>query len=235
MKIYASGSAQRLAELKDKMGAAHVLHCENRYDDQQEHKDDLTTYDLIFDLNCDDDGSRLPSYAVLHQKPVVVCAVKKSLQQLREQCRMAINCHLIGMNTLPSFINRYQAEVSFSNIADADKWKELAALLHWEYFSVADKVGMVTPRVIAMVINEACNTLQENTATITDIEMAMKLGTNYPRGPFEWCNRIGIKEVYEILEAVAKNTGEQRYKMCDLLKNQYLKQEPFLIPISHLK
>jgi 3-hydroxybutyryl-CoA dehydrogenase len=75
-----------------------------------------------------------------------------------------------------------------------------------------------------MIINEAYYTVQEETATRDDIDRAMKLGTNYPFGPFEWCQRIGINHVYEVLEAVYEDTRDERYKICPLLKKEYLLQ-----------
>ena len=96
-----------------------------------------------------------------------------------------------------------------------------------DYLSVEDRVGMVKPRVIFMIINEACYTLQEGTATIEDIDMAMKLGTNYPFGPFEWCDRIGVTSVFETLAAMYEDTKDERYKICPLLKTKYLKGETF--------
>lgn len=191
---------------------------------------DLGMYDLVFDLNLDDDPSRLPAYAALNHKIVIVSAVKKSLQQLRQNFDKEINCHLIGMNMLPTFIHRSKAEVSFSTTTDLMVFDEIAKLLNWEYLKVEDQVGMVTPRVIAMIINEACFTLEEGTASMHDIDAAMKLGTNYPLGPFEWCDRIGVKDVYETLEAIAKDTGDERYKICRLLKEKYLLNEPFYKP-----
>jgi 3-hydroxybutyryl-CoA dehydrogenase len=64
--------------------------------------------------------------------------------------------------------------------------------------------------------------VQEGTATRDDIDMAMKSGTNYPYGPFEWSRRIGIRHVYELLEAVYEDTKDERYKICALLKKEYL-------------
>jgi 3-hydroxybutyryl-CoA dehydrogenase len=86
---------------------------------------------------------------------------------------------------------------------------------------------MVTPRILFMIINEACYTLQEGTASKEDIDTSMKLGTNYPFGPFEWANKIGIKHVYETLEAIYLDTHDERYKVCPLLKTMYLKGEEF--------
>jgi 3-hydroxybutyryl-CoA dehydrogenase len=82
---------------------------------------------------------------------------------------------------------------------------------------------MVTPRVIFMIINEAYFTVQEGTARKADIDQGMKLGTNYPYGPFEWSELIGLQHVYELLEAVYEDTKDERYKICSLLKKEYLR------------
>jgi 3-hydroxybutyryl-CoA dehydrogenase len=99
--------------------------------------------------------------------------------------------------------------------------------LNWNYKIVEDRVGMVTPRIIFMIINEACYTLQEGTASMQDIDISMKLGTNYPMGPFEWANKIGINHVYQTLENLYQDTHDERYKVCPLLKTKYLKGEDF--------
>ena len=96
--------------------------------------------------------------------------------------------------------------------------------LGFEYNVVEDQVGMVTPRVICMIINEAYFTVQEGTAEKEAVDHAMKLGTNYPFGPFEWAGHIGIGHVYELLEALYDDTRNERYKICPLLKREYLLQ-----------
>jgi 3-hydroxybutyryl-CoA dehydrogenase len=106
---------------------------------------------------------------------------------------------------------------------DAEKLKDICQQLQTKFLLIDDRVGLVTPRVICMIINEAYYTFQEGTATKEDIDLGMKLGTNYPFGPFEWCNRIGIRHVYELLEAVYEDTNDERYKICPLLKKEYFK------------
>jgi 3-hydroxybutyryl-CoA dehydrogenase len=67
-----------------------------------------------------------------------------------------------------------------------------------------DTPGFVTPRVIAMIVNEAYHALSEGVSTKEEINTAMKLGTNYPHGPFEWAEIIGLKEIAALLFALAK-------------------------------
>lgn len=69
---------------------------------------------------------------------------------------------------------------------------------------VPDVPGMVSGRVIAMIINEAWMTLEEGVSSRHDIDIAMKLGTNYPYGPFEWCDKIGAARVAALLKLLAE-------------------------------
>ena len=187
----------------------------------------LAGFDVLFDLNLDDDASRLARYALLKDKMVVGCAVKRSLRQMRESCKQEIHCHLAGMNALPTFINRSLAELSLLREQDKKPLDDLFRALQWDYLLVDDQPGMVTPRVVAMLINEAWFVLSEETASRDDIDMSMKLGTNYPYGPFEWCDKIGIRDVYETLHALAINSNESRYRICTLLQEQYRNATPF--------
>jgi 3-hydroxybutyryl-CoA dehydrogenase len=79
---------------------------------------------------------------------------------------------------------------------------------------------MITPRVVCMIINEAYFTAEAGTASREDIDTAMRLGTNYPYGPFEWAQQIGVKHVYDVLTAVHRATGDERYRVCNLLKEE---------------
>ena len=71
-----------------------------------------------------------------------------------------------------------------------------------------------------MIINEAFFALQENVSSKEEIDTAMKLGTNYPFGPFEWAERIGLKNIFELLTGLSKT--QSRYEPAALLKQQAL-------------
>ncbi|RAU84210.1 3-hydroxyacyl-CoA dehydrogenase family protein [Pontibacter arcticus] len=183
------------------------------------------TADVIFDFLLHQQPERLLTYKADH---VVFCnAPFVQLASLVYTLNQKPACTLFGFNGLPTFFNRTILEVSMYDAQDADKMAEVCKALNTDYQVVEDRVGMVTPRVICMIINEACYTLQEGTASIADIDLGMKLGTNYPKGPFEWANQIGIQNVYKLLNAVYKDTREERYKICPLLKTKYLKGETF--------
>jgi 3-hydroxybutyryl-CoA dehydrogenase len=162
---------------------------------------------------------------MLEETVIVTSGVKQSLAELVYLELIEDELTLIGLNDLPGFINRDKAEISLLRDSDAIKAIAFFKSLNWPCLIVKDRVGMVSPRIVLMIINEACYTLQEGTASIQDIDESMKLGVNYPFGPFEWCDKIGINEVYETLESLYQDTYDERYKICPLLKTKYLKSE----------
>jgi 3-hydroxybutyryl-CoA dehydrogenase len=225
MKIFVRGEKIRTSELKNRL--ANVS-CEwTIIDDTNLSNFDLQLFDIIFDLDFDEHPAQLKYYAGLKNKPVFLSAVKIQLAAATYEYGRKPECLLFGLNALPGFINRTTAEVSLYQRENESALKATMAALSLEYYLVTDRVGMVTPRILFMIINEACYTLQEGTASVADIDTAMKLGTNYPFGPLEWADKIGIKHVYETLEALYLDTREERYKICSLLKTKYLKGESF--------
>ncbi len=222
MDILVLGDKRRATELMLRIPKLHQVTHSTKINDAS-----LPRYNIIFDLNFDDDSNNLQYYSYLRNKLIVVGAVKTQLADAVFNFHGQVKCNLIGMNTLPSFINRDLLELSILSDEILELVESLSQTLNWPYKLVTDRVGMVTPRVIMMIINEACYTLQEGTAEIKDIDKAMKLGTNYPHGPFEWADMIGIKEVYETLDALYRDTKDERYKICPLLKTHYLKKKGF--------
>lgn len=69
--------------------------------------------------------------------------------------------------------------------------------------SAPDTPGLIAPRIISMIINEAYFALGEGVSSKAEIDIAMKLGTNYPFGPFEWAEKIGIQSVFQLLNTLA--------------------------------
>ena len=90
-----------------------------------------------------------------------------------------------------------------------------------EVVVVCEAPGFITSRINAMIGNEAFYMLQEGIATAEDIDKAIKLGLNYPMGPFELVDLIGLDTRLHILEYLHKTLGE-KFRPCPLLA-QYVK------------
>ncbi|HUM69981.1 MAG TPA: 3-hydroxyacyl-CoA dehydrogenase family protein, partial [Chloroflexota bacterium] len=93
-----------------------------------------------------------------------------------------------------------------------------ARKLHQEPVLVADGPGLVRARVICCLINEATSALMEGVASAADIDKAMKLGANYPFGPLEWGDYIGLDTVLGTLTGLFNEWGEDRYRPSPLLR-----------------
>jgi 3-hydroxybutyryl-CoA dehydrogenase len=109
----------------------------------------------------------------------------------------------------------------------ATPWTEPAALEQASDFFrsaglepvvVPDGPGLVFPRILCMIINEAAFALMEGVASAEDIDTAMKLGTNYPLGPLEWGDWIGLDQVLAVLEGLQAEYGDDRYRAAPLLR-----------------
>lgn len=218
MKILIIGYENHIEEFKLKFGNSHDCTLIN---DASEGTDRIKEQDVVFDFLLDESPSNFEIYQHIENLPVFVNVPKTSLA---EQIFMngEVSCTLFGFNGLPSFLNREVLEVSILNDGYKAVLETTCKSLNTEYVLVDDRVGMATPRIICMIINEAYYTVQEGTAHREDIDQGMKLGTNYPYGPFEWCGMIGVNNVYELLEAVYDDTKDERYKICPLLKKEYL-------------
>ncbi len=128
---------------------------------------------------------------------------------------------LVGIAALPTLIRNSVVEVSpsvYTNESAVDVARRFFTSVKKEIAIVQDRVGMVLPRVLCQIINEAMFAVQQDVAAPKDIDTAMKLGMNFPSGPIEWGEKIGFKQVVAVLEALYGDLGEERYRICPLLK-----------------
>lgn len=124
---------------------------------------------------------------------------------------------LVRINLWPGFMQNSVAELSGRETI-REKASEVLRALGWKPHWVADTPGLVAPRILSMVINEAYFTLGEGVSSKDEINTAMKLGTNYPMGPFEWADKIGIRHIYKLLEKL--HTTDDRYQIAPALKSE---------------
>lgn len=155
---------------------------------------DVASYDdcdAMFYLHGNYSNSDLQNFI---GKPVFINSVTETL----EQKKLPLN--FSRLNGWPGFLQRRTWEVASNN-------KVIAAgifeRMNWNVVFVSDQPGLVAARVISMIINEAFFALEEEVSTIDEIDLAMKLGTNYPYGPFEWQGKIGLANIYDLLTSLS--------------------------------
>jgi 3-hydroxybutyryl-CoA dehydrogenase len=166
--------------------------------------------DAYFDLLFENEPERVSRLKNLFSAPVFVNAVCDTTAQ--------IGAPFFRINAWPTMLGRQLTEYSTETPDDAVKADSIFKKMGWTGEWVPDTVGMITPRIVSMIINEAWYAFDEKISSKEEIDRAMKLGTNYPYGPFEWGDKIGLKNVYELLNILAVTNS--RYQPAASLQKQ---------------
>jgi 3-hydroxybutyryl-CoA dehydrogenase len=85
---------------------------------------------------------------------------------------------------------------------------------------IADVPGLVLPRLVCMVANEAAFATGEGVADPATLDLAMRLGMNFPRGPLAWAAEIGYAQCSAVLLHLLYEYGEDRYRLAPWLRQQ---------------
>jgi len=168
---------------------------------------DLQNYDAIFILNQEIEALDFQKFG---ETPVFINSVVKTLSELQ------LPTSVSRINGWPGFLQREIWEVASE---DKNKTEAIFTSLGWKIIFVKDEPGFVAARVISMIINEAFFAFGEKISTIEEIDLAMKLGTNYPFGPFEWGDKIGVNKIFELLNKL--NEKDARYKPATALTDVF--------------
>jgi 3-hydroxybutyryl-CoA dehydrogenase len=89
------------------------------------------------------------------------------------------------------------------------------------FVKAKDMPGFAVNRILMPMINEAVYTLHEGIASVEDIDLAMKLGTNQPMGPLTLADFIGLDTCLAIMEVLHEGLADTKYRPCPLLR-QYV-------------
>jgi 3-hydroxybutyryl-CoA dehydrogenase len=101
-------------------------------------------------------------------------------------------------------------------------------------FVINDSPGFVAQRVVAHIINVACQIAQRQVATPADIDKSAKLGLAYPHGPLTWGDQLGPKRVLHILDCLETFYREPRYRPSPWLKRRAMLGLSLLTPDAAL-
>ena len=165
------------------------------------------------DLDFVPEPARIQKLAGLLPALVFVNAVTPTLGEIGQP--------FIRINAWPGFAMRkihelvlpasgFEAEPGGTTVATAERIKTLYQNINCDYLAAPDIPGMISARVVAGIINEAWYTWEEKVSTKEEIDTAMRLGTNYPLGPFQWGERIGLGQIVGLLRSL--NKTDPRYE-----------------------
>lgn len=120
-----------------------------------------------------------------------------------------------------------------SPVSDPDLRDQVHALLATGDHPVTvihDSAGFVNQRVVAIVVNIACDIAQQRIAIPEDIDKAVRLGLGYPKGPLAMGDAVGPARLLQVLEAMQAFYGDPRYRPSPWLKRRALLGLSLLTP-----
>jgi 3-hydroxybutyryl-CoA dehydrogenase len=164
--------------------------------------------DIFLDLDFVNEAGRCERLSKLKPALVMVNAVVPTLQEIGRP--------FVRINGWPGFREKKLHELVTPDEATTQRLRDFYTKLGYTYRLVPDTTGMIAPRIVAGMINEAWHAWEEAVSTKEEIDTAMKLGTNYPFGPFEWGDRIGLGQITSLLRSLSRT--DPRYLPAGALK-----------------
>jgi len=162
---------------------------------------------IVFDLLFENEAPRVAALVQWLPRPVIIHSVTHTLARIGQP--------FIRLNAWQGFLQHPVLEIA-ALPAQESAVAQVFGQLGWKYRLVPDIAGLVSARVIAMIINEAWFTYGDGISTREEIDIAMKSGTNYPYGPFEWSERIGLQNICGLLDTM--RLADSRYEIAPVLK-----------------
>lgn len=151
--------------------------------------------------------------------PIVTSAVTVSV--LEQVQALHHKNRVLGISAFPTCSSHTVMEIAPSIYTHKDILEAVTVFfssLKKETALVTDAVGMVMPRILCQLTNEALFAIQHDIAEPRDIDDALKLAMNFSLGPIEWGEQVGFKNVVTVLDALHTATGEERYRVAPLLR-----------------
>jgi 3-hydroxybutyryl-CoA dehydrogenase len=176
---------------------------------------DGTVPDLVVDAEI---GRSAPDLDALSEQVAVMRCILCADGSLAE---LDLHGGAVGFHALPPLAESMLVELTRSadtTAATADRaesfFRSLGKHVEW----VGDAPGLVLGRIVCQLVNEACFALSEGVGSAQDIDAALRLGFNYPRGPLEWADVIELDHVLATLDALFDERHEERYRASPLLR-----------------
>ena len=128
---------------------------------------------------------------------------------------------VIGMHFFNPVTSMKLVEVIRGMTTPDDEFKfiyELAQSIGKDPVEVAEGPGFVVNKILIPMINDAIGLVETKTASVEDIDKAMKLGANHPMGPLELADFIGLDICLAIMNTLYTEYGDSKYRPALLLK-----------------
>ena len=186
--------------------------------------EDLACADFVIEAVVESEDAKIGLFQKLDQlcpPEVIFASNTSSISITRMGARTRRADRVIGMHFMNPVPAMRLVEI-IRGLATSDETyqatRALAERVGKTTMTAQDFPGFIVNRVLLPMINEAIYTLYEGVGGVTDIDTAMKLGTNQPMGPLELADLIGLDTCLAIMEVMHRVLGDDKYRPCPLLK-----------------
>ena len=160
---------------------------------------------------------------------------KELMGIVKPDCMFASNTSSLSVTEIGAGLDRPMIGMHFFNPADrmklveviagentpdemVEKIKGISVEIGKTPVQVKEAPGFVVNRILIPMINEAIGIYADGTASVADIDEAMKLGANHPMGPLALGDLVGLDIVLAIMEVLQNETGDPKYRPHPLLR-----------------
>ena len=186
-----------------------------------DEEEDFKDYDVLFDVNFDDDSENFPIYANLRDKLIFLSSVKQSLSEAAYIYPSKVRSKIFGLNCLDYYLQSEIWELSFYRGNELSMAEEFLKSLNKKYIVVEDRVGMYRPRTEFLALNERVKLLEEG--SLPNALQNPILVKEYGE-----IDKVGVSDIFETLMSIYEDTKEIKYHPTPLLKKKYLRNHNFV-------
>jgi 3-hydroxybutyryl-CoA dehydrogenase len=186
--------------------------------------EDLASADFVIEAVVENEDAKIALFQKLDKicpPDVIFASNTSSISITRMGARTSRADRVIGMHFMNPVPAMKLVEIIRGLATSEDTYRatrSLAERVGKTTMTAQDFPGFIVNRVLLPMINEAIYTLYEGVGGVTDIDTAMKLGTNQPMGPLELADLIGLDTCLAIMEVMHRVLGDDKYRPCPLLK-----------------
>jgi 3-hydroxybutyryl-CoA dehydrogenase len=158
-----------------------------------------------------DEFSILTDNAVLMQTDGQMATVRSAIENID---------NLILLDLALDYEKTPRLVIAASDQAEPSAIDEIIGLLQTtdkQITQMDDIAGLCVMRTVCMLANEGADAVYQQVCSIEAIDIAMQGGVNYPVGPLDWADQIGVDKVLDVLDNLSQNYGEDRYRTSPLI------------------
>ncbi|MCL1943716.1 MAG: 3-hydroxyacyl-CoA dehydrogenase family protein [Candidatus Azobacteroides sp.] len=192
---------------EDLKGCDFVIEC-IRYDDHTGERNKMMRKEVFMNL----ERILAPDAVIATNASTIIITELASDLEHKERC---ISLHFLVTQPEAKILEIVKGLYTSDEVFE--KMKLFAKLIKHDYISVQESNGLVSLRLFVTMLNEACQMLMENVASLEDIDKLLQVGYGYRLGVFRSADILGIEKMVPLMNNMFDEYGDKKYKPSPLL------------------